>query len=58
MGASLTLCSGSEAVKKLQRAGWQISRQKGSNVMMIKEGWEYTLFIPLHPNLPITDQEF
>jgi predicted RNA binding protein YcfA (HicA-like mRNA interferase family) len=51
MGVGLKLCSGSEAVKKLQRGGWQISRQKGSHVMMIKEGYEYTLSIPQHPEL-------
>ena len=51
MGVGLKLCSGSEAVKNLQRGGWQISRQKGSHVMMIKEGYEYILSIPQHPEL-------
>ncbi|MBF0404528.1 type II toxin-antitoxin system HicA family toxin [Candidatus Magnetominusculus xianensis] len=40
-----------EAVNKFKRAGWGIARQKGSHVMMIKEGYEYTLSIPLHPEL-------
>jgi predicted RNA binding protein YcfA (HicA-like mRNA interferase family) len=44
-------CSGAEAVKKFQRAGWQVNRQKGSHVMLTKEGYEYTLSIPLHPQL-------
>jgi predicted RNA binding protein YcfA (HicA-like mRNA interferase family) len=40
---SLKLCSGAEAVKKFIKAGWSVSRQKGSHVMMVKEGYEYTL---------------
>ena len=51
MGARLKLCSGAETVKKLQRAGWQVNRQKGSHVMMTKEGYEYTLSVPQHPEL-------
>lgn len=33
MGAFLRLCSGAEAVQKLQRAGWVATRQRGSHVM-------------------------
>ena len=51
MGSGLKLCSGSAAVKKFQRAGWQVSRQKGSHVMLTKEDYEYTLSIPLHNEL-------
>lgn len=51
MGAGLKLCSGSEAVKKFQSAGWQTKRQKGSHVMMTKEEYKYTLSIPQHPEL-------
>jgi len=51
MGGGLRLCSGNEAVKKFQRAGWQVSRQKGSHVMLTREGYEYTLSIPQHPEL-------
>jgi predicted RNA binding protein YcfA (HicA-like mRNA interferase family) len=51
MGRRLKLCSGADAVKKFQKVGWQTSRQKGSHVMMTKEGYEYTLSIPLHPEL-------
>lgn len=47
----LTLCSGAQAVKKFLNAGWSISRQKGSHVMMTKEGYEYTLSIPQHSEL-------
>jgi predicted RNA binding protein YcfA (HicA-like mRNA interferase family) len=49
--ASLKLCSGSEAVKKLQKAGWSIARQKGSHVMMVKPNYLWTLSIPQHKEL-------
>lgn len=51
MGGGLKLCSGAEAVRKFQKAGWGTSRQKGSHVMMTKATYEYTLSIPLHPEL-------
>ncbi|MBF0457480.1 MAG: type II toxin-antitoxin system HicA family toxin [Nitrospirae bacterium] len=47
----LRLCSGIETISKFKRAGWIVARQKGSHVMMTKEGYEYTLSIPLHPEL-------
>lgn len=51
MGASLRLCSGAEAVQKFRRAGWTVARQRGSHVMMVKSGYEYTLSIPQHDEL-------
>jgi predicted RNA binding protein YcfA (HicA-like mRNA interferase family) len=51
MDSRLRLCSGAEAVKKLQKAGWQVARQKGSHVMMTREGYQYTLSIPKHKEL-------
>ena len=51
MADGLKLCSGAVAVRKLQRVGWEVSRQKGSHVMMTKEGYEYTLSVPQHPEL-------
>lgn len=47
------LCSGSETVRKFQNLGWTIDRQKGSHVMMVKEGYVYTLSIPQHKELGI-----
>ena len=47
------LCSGAEAVRKFQKAGWIIDRQKGSHVMMVKEGYPYTLSVPQHRELGI-----
>jgi len=51
MGGSLRLCSGQEAVRKFQKAGWTVSRQKGSHVMMTKPGFQWTLSIPQHNEL-------
>ena len=39
--------SGEEVVKKLERAGWKVSRQKGSHVMMVKPEYQYTQLEPL-----------
>jgi len=51
MGESVRLCSGAEAVRKFQRAGWSIARQKGSHVMLTKPAYQYTLSIPQHSEL-------
>jgi predicted RNA binding protein YcfA (HicA-like mRNA interferase family) len=47
----LKLCSGSQTVKKFQKAGWSVARQKGSHVMMVKDGYLWTLSIPQHREL-------
>jgi predicted RNA binding protein YcfA (HicA-like mRNA interferase family) len=51
MGEKLKLCSGSEAVRKLQKAGWSAVRQKGSHVMLTKSGYQWTLSVPQHKEL-------
>ena len=51
MAERLRLCSGSEAVQKFERAGWTVARQRGSHVMMVKTGYEYTLSVPQHNEL-------
>ena len=51
--SKLKLCSGAEAVKKFKRKGWRIARQKGSHVMLVKEGYLYTLAVPQHTELGI-----
>jgi predicted RNA binding protein YcfA (HicA-like mRNA interferase family) len=51
MAERLRLCSGSEAVLKFERAGWTVARQRGSHVMMVKPGYQYTLSIPQHDEL-------
>lgn len=51
MSKPLKLCSGAEAVRKFQRAGWTVVRQKGSHVMLTKPGYQWTLSIPQHSEL-------
>ena len=51
MGEGLKLCSGAETVRKFQRAGWSVARQRGSHVMMVKSGYQYTLSVPQHSEL-------
>jgi len=51
MGEKLLLCSGSVAVRKFQKAGWTVVRQKSSHVMMSKHGYQWTLSIPQHKEL-------
>ena len=53
MISKLKLCSGTEAIDKLQKTGWRIARQKGSHVMLVKDGYLYTLAVPLHKELGI-----
>lgn len=51
MAERLLVCSGSAAVRKFERAGWTVARQRGSHVMLVKSGYEYTLSIPQHDEL-------
>jgi predicted RNA binding protein YcfA (HicA-like mRNA interferase family) len=51
VGNTLKLCSGAEAVRKFQKTGWTITRQKGSHVMLTKTGYQWTLSIPQHKEL-------
>jgi len=51
MSSRIKLCSGAVAVKKFKRAGWVVARQVGSHVMLVKQGYPYTLSIPQHKNL-------
>jgi len=51
MDEKLRLCSGAEAVRKLQKAGWAFARQKGSHVMLTKPGFQWTLSVPQHDEL-------
>jgi predicted RNA binding protein YcfA (HicA-like mRNA interferase family) len=53
MSSRLIPCSGSEVVRKLQKAGWVIDRQKGSHVMLVKLNYPYTISVPQHKELGI-----
>ena len=39
---------GDVVVRTFHNAGWQVTRQKGSHVIMEKAGHEATLSIPVH----------
>ena len=45
--------SGKEVVSKLKKAGWYVSRQKGSHIMMENDNYQYTIAIPQHKELGI-----
>jgi predicted RNA binding protein YcfA (HicA-like mRNA interferase family) len=47
----LPLVSGDEAVRVFEKAGWEVSRQRGSHVVLVKPGSIYSLSIPLHNEL-------
>jgi len=47
----LPVCSGEEAIRVFEKAGWQVDRQQGSHVSMFKEGVPVALTIPLHKEL-------
>jgi predicted RNA binding protein YcfA (HicA-like mRNA interferase family) len=45
---SLPALSGKEVVRVFESFGWRIARQRGSHIIMIKEGEITTLSIPNH----------
>jgi predicted RNA binding protein YcfA (HicA-like mRNA interferase family) len=44
----LPVCSGAEAIRAFERAGWKYDRQKGDHVMLFKPGVVRVLTVPLH----------
>ena len=48
MPPSLTLLKGCDVVRVFESLGWQVARQNGSHIIMIKEGEIVTLSIPDH----------
>ena len=51
--ARLANISGKEAVQGFQKAGWQVSGQVGSHVVMVKPGIRVNLSIPQHKELSV-----
>ncbi len=49
--AKLPVCSGLEAVKAFEKAGWIRSRQKGSHVSLIQPNNPVVITVPLHREL-------
>ena len=48
MSPSLPVFSGREVVRAFESLGWQVARQSGSHVIMVKESEMTTLSIPDH----------
>jgi predicted RNA binding protein YcfA (HicA-like mRNA interferase family) len=48
----LPLLSGREVVKVFQNLGWQVARQKGNQIILVKERYIATLSDPDHRELP------
>ena len=47
----LPVCSGKDAIRAFERAGWIADRQRGSHVSLIRPGWPVVLTVPLHREL-------
>ena len=46
--AALPILSGRKAVRAFERLSWQVARQRGSHIIMVKEGEMATLSVPDH----------
>ena len=46
--AQIPLLSGREVVRIFERFGWQVARQRGSHIVLVKEGGRATLSVPDH----------
>jgi predicted RNA binding protein YcfA (HicA-like mRNA interferase family) len=44
----LPLLSGREVVRAFERFDWQVARQRGSHIVLVKEGARATLSVPDH----------
>jgi predicted RNA binding protein YcfA (HicA-like mRNA interferase family) len=51
--AKLPVVTGDRVVKAFSKAGWIVARQKGSHVIMVKEGSPVILTVPVHKNKPV-----
>lgn len=51
MGEKLKPVSGEAAVRKFVRAGWTVSRRRGSHIMLTKSDFQWTLSVPDHARL-------
>ena len=47
----LPIISGAEAVRAFGRGGWRVARQRGSHIVMLKQGHVASLSIPQHREL-------
>ena len=49
--AALPVVSGEQAVRAFEKAGWRKDRQRGSHVILIKQGQSASLSVPQHREL-------
>jgi predicted RNA binding protein YcfA (HicA-like mRNA interferase family) len=47
----LPVLSGAEVVRAFERLGWSVARQKGSHIILVKDGERATLSVPNHPSV-------
>ena len=45
---ALPILSGRKTVRAFEKFGWHVARQRGSHIVMVKEGERATLSIPDH----------
>ena len=45
---ALPVLSGRKAVRVFEKFGWEVARQRGSHIILVKEGEIATLSIPDH----------
>ena len=45
---ALPVLSGRKVVRAFENLGWQVARQRGSHIVMVKEGEMATLSVPDH----------
>jgi predicted RNA binding protein YcfA (HicA-like mRNA interferase family) len=46
--SALPVLSGRKVVRVFEKLGWEVARQRGSHIIMVKEGEIVTLSIPDH----------
>ena len=47
----LPVLSGSQVVRVFERLGWQVARQRGSHVILVRSGHMATLSVPDHKEI-------
>jgi predicted RNA binding protein YcfA (HicA-like mRNA interferase family) len=48
MGSSIPTLSGREVVRAFSKAGWEMARQRGSHMVLVKQGQMASLSVPDH----------
>ena len=48
---ALPVLSGRKAVRVFEKLGWEVARQRGSHIILVKEGEMATLSVPDHKQI-------